>query len=224
MHDCKKEKTAILLGATGLVGSSLLTLLLDSSCYKEVIIFVRKSIAFEHKKLIEHIVDFDQPQAWSHLVIGNDLFSAFGTTIKKAGSKEKQYKIDVTYQLDIAESARNNGVENYFLVSAPNANSKSKIFYNQIKGKLEDEIAALKFPNTVIFRPSLLVGNRPEKRKGEIYGAYIMKKLLFLPLVKKYQPIPGAIVATAMLKAANTEIHNSEYSFNEIFDLANSQS
>ena len=160
-------KTAVVIGASGLIGKSLVKKLLEDNRYKSVKVFVRRSINISNSKLVEHIVDFDKITDWKNKITGDELYSAMGTTIKKAGSKEAQYKIDVTYQYEFAKAAAENGVKSYFLVSSSGANAKSKLFYMKIKGELEEKVKLLPFNKIRIFRPSLLLGERDEKRFGE---------------------------------------------------------
>src|SRR6056297_119067 len=103
------NKKAIVIGATGLVGSHIVKLLLEDERYSTVKVFHRRSTGLEHKKLDEQIIDFDNMESWRHQLTGDELYSAMGTTIKKAGSKEAQYKIDVTYPLEVARAAASNG-------------------------------------------------------------------------------------------------------------------
>ncbi len=197
-------KTAIIIGATGLVGSFITLKLLDDNRYDKVKVFVRRSLEIVHSKLEENIVDFEKIDSWKELLICDELFSALGTTIKKAGSKETQYKIDFTYQHEIAEAASNNGVKNYFLVSSLGADYKSSNFYLRMKGNLDEKIQQLNFERIRIFRPSILVGLRSEERLGEsisIKIAGVVAKLI--PPLKKYKPINASLVAEAMIKTAN---------------------
>lgn len=217
------DKTAIILGATGLVGNHLLTLLLDDSRYEQVKVFVRRAVGFEHPKLTQHIIDFDHPEEWKELVTGNELFSCLGTTIKTAGSQEVQYKVDYTYQYQVAETAAEHGVFTYVLVSSYGADSRSKFFYPRIKGELDRDVRKLPFQTVRIIKPSVLVGERQEKRLGEIM-AVVLGNLLttLIPPLKKYRPIPAAIVAKAMINAANDASVSGfvEYELGEVFELA----
>ncbi len=156
-------KTAIIVGASGLIGKSLVRKLLEDNRYKSVKVFVRRSINISNSKLAELIVDFDKITDWKNKITGDELYSAMGTTIKKAGSKEAQYKIDVTYQYEFAKAAAENGVKSYFLVSSSGANAKSKLFYMKIKGELEEKVKLLPFNKIRIFRPSLLLGKEMKK-------------------------------------------------------------
>lgn len=213
-------KTAILLGATGLIGKELLQLLLLNDSYSKVLIFVRSPIEIVHPKLKVNVINFDTPEDWTDLVKGDELFSSFGTTIKKAGSKENQYKIDVSYQFNIAKAAAQNGVSKYILVSSTGADSKSSMFYYHLKGRLEDKIKELNFKKSIIFRPSVLVGERPEERRGEIFGVKLLNALKFMPFAKKRKPIQGKIVAQSMINAAALDNAEDEYILNDIFNLA----
>ena len=195
------NKTAILVGATGLVGSHVLKLLLEDDRYSTVKVFHRRSTGIEHEKLEEYIIDFDHIEDWSEKLAGDELYSAMGTTIKKAGSKEAQYKIDVTYPLEVAKAAAGNGVNKYSLVSSAGANKESKLFYPRIKGELDDAVSELSFDRITIMRPSILDGEREESRPGERFGLAAMRIAGKIPGLKKYRPIPAEQVATAMIKS-----------------------
>jgi uncharacterized protein YbjT (DUF2867 family) len=217
----EKGKIAIIIGATGLVGNHLLKTLLEDTYYSKVVILTRRSTNIRNEKLEEHIVDFNQPESYMKIVKGDVLFSCMGTTIKKAGSKEAQWKIDYTYQYEIAEAAKENGVESMFLVSSSGANAKSRIFYTRMKGELEEVIRDLNFPNYAIFQPSLLLGERPEVRVGEKFGEKLAKYLIKIPAFKKYKPIKGEEVAVAMNNYFKLGNHQQESVFvlDEIFGL-----
>jgi uncharacterized protein YbjT (DUF2867 family) len=217
------SKTAIILGATGLVGSHLLKLLFDDSRYEQVKVLVRRPVGVEHPKLIQHIVEFDHPDEWQALVSGDDLFSCLGTTIKTAGSQEMQYKVDYTYQYRVAQIAAKHGVSTYVLVSSSGADPSSKFFYPRIKGELDRDVRELPFQTVRIIKPSVLVGERQEKRLGESLSVALGNLLTpLIPPLKKYRPIPAAIVAQAMINAANdTSVSGFvEYELGEVFELA----
>lgn len=197
-------KTAIVIGATGLVGKHLTVKLLSDNRYSTIKIFVRHSININNPKLEEHIVTFDEIDKWKNKIHGDELYSAMGTTIRKAKSKKLQYKIDVTYQFEFAKAAAENGVDGFFLVSSVGANPKSKIFYLKIKGELEEMVSTLYFKKIGIFRPSLLTGERDEKRFGEKAAERLLNIVVpIFPFLKNQRPIKGESVAAAMIKIAN---------------------
>src|SRR5215213_8400607 len=144
---------ALLIGATGATGKDLLQLLLNDGAFHRVDIFVRRRLDVQHEKLKVHIIDFDKPAQWSQLVKGDVLFSCLGTTLKAAGSKEAQWKIDYDYQYDFAKAARENGVDNYVLVSSSGASPDSLLFYPRMKGQLESAVTSLGFAKLSIFNP-----------------------------------------------------------------------
>jgi len=211
--------TAVLIGATGLVGSHLLQLLLEDDRYNSLKVLHRRSTGVEHPKLEEHIIDFDNPDEWSELVNGDHLFSALGTTIKKAGSKEAQYKIDFTYQYEVAKAASKNGVGAYALVSSLGSNAESSSFYPRIKGELDKAVQELDFERTRILRPSFLEGDREEFRLGEKIGIPVAKVLCKIPGLRKYHPIKAKDVAKAMIEGLNRDVEQIIFEGNEIHSL-----
>ena len=216
-------KTAVVIGASGLIGKTLVRKLLEDSRYNSVKVFVRGSINISNTKLVEHIVDFDRITDWKNKITGDELYSSMGTTIKKAGSKEAQYKIDVTYQYEFAKAAAENGVTSYFLVSSSGASAESKLFYMKIKGELEEKVKLLPFNKIRIFRPSLLLGERDEKRFGEKATERLLKIVVPLfPFLKNQRPIEGEKVARAMIVSANEDDKERIKIFEplEIFQLA----
>ncbi|HSW53831.1 MAG TPA: NAD-dependent epimerase/dehydratase family protein [Ignavibacteriaceae bacterium] len=216
-------KTAVVIGASGLIGKTLVRKLFEDNRYNSIKVFVRRSINILNSKLVEHIVDFDKITDWKNKITGDELYSAMGTTIKKAGSKEAQYKIDVTYQYEFAKAAAENGVSSYFLVSSSGANAKSKLFYVKIKGELEEKVKLLPLNKIRIFRPSLLLGERDEKRFGEKAAERLLKIIVPLfPFLKNQRPIEGEKVARAMIVSANEDDKERIKIFEplEIFQLA----
>lgn len=214
-------KTALVIGATGLVGSQLVKLLLKDSRYEKVKIFVRRSAGIVNDKLEEHIVNFDAVVDWKKLLVGDVLYSALGTTLRAAGSKETQYKIDYTYQYQVAKAAANNNVKEYVLISAAGSGPDSKIFYSRMKGELERDIIKLPFETIHIIRPGMLSGDRIEVRTGEKAMISIMNAIAVIPGLHRLKPIKGIEVAQAMINATFrhvTGIHS--YTMSEVFRLA----
>jgi uncharacterized protein YbjT (DUF2867 family) len=195
------HKTAIAIGVTGLVGSEVLDLLLKDENYSRIKVFHRRSTGIQHPKLEEHIIDFDHIDDWKYLITGDELYSALGTTIKKAGNQEAQYTVDYTYQYETAKAAAENGVKKYSLVSSAGADYGSRVFYSRLKGELDDDVKELTFDVITIMRPSILAGERNESRPGESIGMFFMKFLTRIPGLKKYRPIPGRTVAEGMINS-----------------------
>ncbi|MFK8007688.1 MAG: oxidoreductase [Saprospiraceae bacterium] len=200
------KKTAILFGGSGLVGRFCLDLLLESPIYIKVISFGRKKLNIDHEKLEQFVIDFDNLSEAKRLIQGNDLFCTLGTTIKKAGSQEAFRKVDFEYPKEIATIAAKNGVSQFILVSSVGADSKSKVFYSQVKGELEDAIKELPFWGIHILRPSMLLGKREERRTLEKIGIIFSKGIDFLvgDLLGKYQPVKAEDVAKAMVIEAQS--------------------
>ncbi len=213
-------KTAIIIGGTGLVGTQLVDLLLSDQEFEKVLVFGRRSINVENPKLEEHQINFSTPEEWKELVKGDVLFSCMGTTLAKAGSKEKQYEIDFTYQYNFAEIASQNGVNDYVLISSAGANATSPFFYMRMKGDLEEAIKILPFKKIVIARPSMLYGDREEKRLGETLGLAMSKVLNVLGLFQKRRPIHARRVAEAMIESLRHCHSTSTISSHELFGLA----
>lgn len=214
------NKTAVVLGATGLVGSHVINLLLDDERYSCVKVFHRRSTGITHEKLEEQVIDFDDIESWKNQLTGDELYSAMGTTIRKAGSKEAQYKIDVTCPLEAAKAAAVNGVKKYSLVSSAGADRESRFFYPQIKGELDDAVSGLSFNRITIMKPSILDGDREESRPGERFGIAAMRIAGKIPGLKKYRPIPARQVAKAMINSLQDDADGC-YIFepNEVFHL-----
>jgi uncharacterized protein YbjT (DUF2867 family) len=214
-------KTALIIGATGLVGSHLLDLLTEDPGFDKIKVFTRKPTGKSNRKLGEFIVDFDDPGAWSGELKGDVLFSAMGTTLKKAGSKDAQYRIDFTYQYETAQRSAANGVPAYVLVSSAGADPKSMVFYSKMKGELEDAVSSLPFRSVRIIRPGILDGERNESRPMEKAGIGVARFLKGIPGLKKYRPIHARVVAQAMINATNdASAGTRKYELEEVFSLA----
>jgi uncharacterized protein YbjT (DUF2867 family) len=214
-------KTALMIGATGLVGSHLLDLLLKDPRFNKVKVFTRRSTGKKDEKLEEFVIDFDDMKGWAHLISGDILFSSMGTTIGKAGSQDAQYKIDYTYQYEVAYQASQNSVGTYVLVSSAGASPGSKIFYSRMKGELEEAVSKLPFHNIRILQPGILDGPRGESRPAEKMAIQISRVLTYIPGVKKFRPIHAEIVAKAMINASfDYQAGIRKYTLEEVFTLA----
>lgn len=194
-------KTAIVFGATGLVGNLLLEELETSKSYSTIRIFVRQPTGITTPGLEEIVTDFSDPAALAGKVTGDDLFICLGTTIRKAGSITNMEKIDRDLPVMVAQMAKSKGARRVAVVSSIGASPLSKNYYLRIKGEMEEGIKKLGFEKTVIVRPSMLLGDRKELRAGEMVGKVFMKtvKPLLAGKMKKYRAIHGRDVAKGMV-------------------------
>jgi uncharacterized protein YbjT (DUF2867 family) len=200
---------ALVIGATGATGKDLVNQLLNDKEFDEVDIFVRKPVDIQNDKLRVHVVNFEKPEEWKEMVKGDVAFSCLGTTLKDAGSKEAQKKVDFDYQYEFAKAARENEVEDYILVSAYGANPQSKIFYSKMKGELEDAVKQLHFNKITIFKPGMLE-RKDSERTGEVLGSRIIKFANKLGLLESQKPLPTDILAKAMINSS--KIKSNGYS------------
>lgn len=209
MTDRSSHRTALLAGASGLVGGHLLQRLLADPRYKRVVTVGRKALGIEHPKLRSLITDFDAIEA-AMAGLGetvDDAFCALGTTIKTAGSRAAFQRVDFGYVVAFARAARASNARRFMLVSAIGSSARSRIFYLRVKGETEEAVAALGFPALDIFRPGLLLGQRAESRPREALGMALAPFLnpLMLGPAKAYRGIPADMVAAAMIIAAGAE-------------------
>ncbi len=200
---------AIVLGATGLVGSKLVDRLVKEPPIGKVVAVTRRPVEYESEKIINQVIDFDQLEKHRDIFTGHVLFSCLGTTLKQAGSIEAQRKVDFEYQYEIAKIAAENQVSHYLLVSSSGANANSKSPYLKMKGDLENAVSLLPFNRISILQPSLLIGERESFRLAETVGSWVLPVLCKLPPFKKYRPVSGDDVAKKMvslsLSAGNTK-------------------
>jgi uncharacterized protein YbjT (DUF2867 family) len=193
------QKTALILGATGLVGSHLLYRLLESEAYGKVIILVREVLAIKHEKLVQVTVNFEHLLDYAdYFKQADTVFCTLGTTIKQAKTKENFERVDFHYPLQAALLTEKAG-KRFLLISSMGASVNASVFYNRVKGNLEAQLHNLDL-NLFVFRPSLLLGKRKEFRLGERITMIILKFLPFLFVWKwaKYKPIQAQDVANAM--------------------------
>jgi uncharacterized protein YbjT (DUF2867 family) len=190
------RRIALLAGATGLVGRELLPLLLDDSEIAEVVVLSRRALATPHPKLQQGIVAFDMLEDFV-LPPVDDVYCCLGTTMRQAGSREAFREVDLVYPVTIARMAMAAGATRCYFVSAMGADAGSRVFYNRTKGELERELMRLELRTVYAFRPSLLVGDRPEFRAGERIALALARPLSFL-LPPKVRPVAAADVARAM--------------------------
>jgi len=212
------RKTAVVLGATGLIGQHLVQELLENEYFNRVRLLVRKPLTINHPKIDIQVVNFnDEKDIAARIDIGDVIFCCIGTTRKKVkGNKTEYRKVDYDIPIITARLGVQHGFSQFLLVSAIGANPVAANFYLQLKGCIEEDITALPFESIHIFRPSLLLGNRQEFRLGERIAQVVVKATSFLLIGawRKYKPIQAADVAKSMVAAANREIagvHMYEY-------------
>jgi uncharacterized protein YbjT (DUF2867 family) len=194
--------TALLAGASGLVGGECLRSLLASDAYAVVKVVTRRPLgaAVQHPKLREIVVDFAQLDSVASGLRADHVFCALGTTIRKAGSRAKFRQVDFDYPRRLAELSLRNGARHFSLVSALGASSSSAVFYSRVKGELEDELRAMGWPGLCLLRPSVIAGERQESRPLERLGAALLR---FGPAA--YRPVAAATIAAAMVATALRE-------------------
>ncbi|TWT16019.1 oxidoreductase [Planomicrobium sp. CPCC 101079] len=200
------SRSALLAGASGLVGTELLHVLLENPVYEHVKIMVRKPLDAKHPKLEQVIVDYEELENYTIHFKVHDVYCCLGTTIKKAGSQAAFRKVDYEYPVRLANMASVHGVKNFLIVSALGADAASKVFYSKTKGELEVQLKKLDLPALHIFQPSLLLGNRQEFRLGEKTATALSPifSLFLTGPLQKYKPVSARSVANAMYAAAQT--------------------
>jgi len=199
------EKTAIILGATGLTGSLLLDLLLEDARYKTIKVFTRTPLAFKHSKIVNFTGDLLALENFEKDFLADEVFCCIGTTAKKTPDKELYRKIDFGIPVKAAQLCKKNAIATFVVVSSLGADPHSSIFYSRTKGEMEEAVLAVKLRNTFILRPSLILGDRKEERMAESLASSFFKitgPLLIGPL-KKYAPNKATDIAMAMLAVAN---------------------
>ena len=196
------KKTAIVIGATGLIGKTLVDQLAEAAHIGKVITLTRRTSDHPSPKVVNRVVDFDRLEEHASSFNADILFSCLGTTRSQAGSIEAQRRVDLDYQFEAAQLAASQGVGHYLLVSSSGANAQSKRPYLNMKGMLEQRVKSLAFGRITIFQPSLLSGHRTDVRPGEKLAGWVLPILCLLPGLKRFRPITGEQVAAKMVQAS----------------------
>ena len=196
---------ALVIGATGATGKEIVSQLLEDDDFDSVSIFVRKDPDITHSKLKTYVIDFSKVEDYRELIKGDVLFSCLGTTLRTAGSKEKQYLVDYTYQYEFAKIASDNGVPLYSLISSTGANENSPFFYPKIKGKLEEAVKKLPFKTIQIFQPPTLIRQKNLIRLGEKIGIKIFSFLNYFGILKSQKPLTVSNLAKVMIEQLKTK-------------------
>lgn len=215
-------KTAIILGATGLTGNTVLKKLLLDDRYEKVKLFSRRPLRLKDPKIEEHITDlFELEKQWENFT-ADEVYCCVGTTKNKTPDEDVYRKVDYGIPVTAARLARANKIHTFMVISALGADPESKIFYNRTKGEMERDVLQHEVPRTYIFRPSLISGDREETRVLESVAKYAMKAGNYLmqgPL-KKYRSIKAETIATAMIYVANNRYAASRIDSDEIKEIA----
>ena len=195
------KKKAIILGATGLTGSHLLNILLNDSDYNIVKVFTRKKLSVTHPKLEVHVVDLLKLTDYANEFTGDVVFCCIGTTKAKTPDKTLYRAIDYGIPVAAAKLAKQNAIKQFIVISALGANEESKVLYSQLKGEMERDVLVQQIEPTYLMQPSLIVGNRKEKRMGEDLSKQFMKMFGFL-IPARYKMIEAKTIARAMAQIA----------------------
>ena len=214
-------KTALLFGASGLVGSHLLNQLISNKNYSKIKLFVRSSIDIIDPKIEIIQTDFNNLENHREDIKGDDCFFCIGTTRKNSPDKNEYKRVELEIPKQIAQIAKSNFVNSFVFVSSGYADPKNSGDYLKFKGEVEEELKKLNFPKLGVMRPSFLLGDRKEKRVGEKVGIFIFKLLspLFFGPLKKMKPIHSVTVAKAMIRSANEDLQKNTFESNEIIEL-----
>lgn len=202
-----KGKTALIVGSSGLVGHHCLEHLLENDEYDVVYSFVRTEQSIKHPKLKQKVIDMGKIEEYLNQFEADDVYCSLGTTMKKAGSKAKFIRVDYNYVVRLARLSAVKNAKNFCVVSAVGADPDSKIFYNKVKGEMENTLKKIDLPAVHVFRPSILLGERKEKRFWEKISGIVLSIIspLLFGSLKKYRPIAGDDVAKAMISAVKTD-------------------
>ena len=212
------KNTAVIIGATGAVGREIVNEILSGEYYNRVYILGRSSISKlpDDSRLEKIIIDFDNIDFDMDILENADVFASLGTTIKTAGSKENQRKIDVDYTVNFAKLCEGK-VRSFNVVSALGANSKSKNFYNSLKGELEDKLKEMNLGTLRIFQPSLLISKREDKRFLEEIFMKVAPIFQFVlkGKTKKYSPIEASLLGKVIVRFATENKGEGTYTYND---------
>ena len=216
-------KTALLFGASGLVGNHLLNQLISNNNYSKIKLFVRSSIDISDPKIEIIQTDFNNLENQREDIKGDDCFFCIGTTKQNSPDKNEYRRVELEVPKQIAQIAKSNLVNSFVFISSGYADPKSSGDYLKFKGEVEEELKRLNFPKLGIMRPSFLLGDRKEKRIGEKIGIFVFKLLspLFLGPLKKMKPIHSATVAKAMIAITQNDSSQTIFESNEISEIIN---
>ena len=215
-------KTAILFGASGLVGSHLLNLLVNSNKYNIIKIFSRKDIETKNPKIEKYVIDFNELEKHKDEIVGDDCYFAIGTTRRLTPNKNDYIDVELNLPVKISKIAKNNNVKSFIYVSSGGANANSRNLYLQNKGKAEKEIINLSFEFTAIIQPSLLLGNRKENRIVEKIAIFIFKILFFIFIgnLRPFKAIHATNVAKAIMHITKNQLKDLFFTSDKLEDFS----
>lgn len=212
-------KRAVVIGATGLVGHTLLMQLLADERYSKVLVLGRRSVDYKHDKLEERLGDLLSDEYWKFTWAVDEVFCCVGTTRSKTSDMGVYKQIDYGIPVHSAQWAIKNGVGRYLVISSIGADKKSRIFYSRVKGQMEEALRKMAFPRLYILRPSIILGHREERRIGESIGKFLTRTFSFL-LPSRYKGIHARSIAAAMIALANSTSNEVVYESDELRKLS----
>ena len=215
------QKTAIILGATGLCGSILLHMLLNDKRYKKIKLFSRKTVGIKDEKLQEHLIDLLELSDYESDFLADEVFCCIGTTKAKTPDKGLYKKIDYGIPVSAAELCKKNKIRTFVVISALGANAESKVFYNKLKGEMENMVISKGIPKTHILQPSLIGGYRDERRPGELFAknVFLILNYILIGPFRKYRSITPQTIAGCMVWLANNSYESVRIPSDQIVKL-----
>ncbi|MUP45029.1 NAD-dependent epimerase/dehydratase family protein [Gramella sp. BOM4] len=218
----KSNKTAIILGATGLTGGILLEKLVADDRYSSIKVFTRRHVDLKHDKIEEILVDLFELNSLAKLFTGDEVFCCVGSTQKKTPDEEVYRMVDFGIPATAAKLSKKNNIETFQVISSMGASENSRFFYNRTKGEMEGAVLDQAIRHTYILRPSLIGGNRDESRPFEFAWKKIMKlgDHLLVGKLKKYRSIHPETIADAMIYLANNPYRSGRIESDEIKQIA----
>ena len=212
------NKTAIIIGATGLTGGIVLNRLLADHRYHLVRVLTRRSLDLTHCKLQEHVIDMQDLNSYSSLFNADELYCCVGTTKAKTPHEEVYRSIDFGIPVNAARLCKENGISTFVVVSSLGADVNSRMFYSRLKGEMEAAVLNYEMEKTIIVRPSLITGPRQERRFGEQVGKLAMKVVnpFLIGALKVYRTIEAQTIAKAMIWLANNPTEKAVFLSDEL--------
>ncbi|WP_297690687.1 NAD-dependent epimerase/dehydratase family protein [uncultured Eudoraea sp.] len=219
------QKTAIILGATGLCGSILLQILLKDNRYKKIKLFSRKSVEIRDEKLQEHIIDLLRLSDHESDFLADEVFCCIGTTRAKTPDKDLYKKIDFGIPLNAASLCKKNKIGTFVVISSLGANAESRVFYTKLKGQMENALVSMGIPKIHILQPSLIAGHREENRPGEWFAkkVFLVLNTVLVGPFRKYRSVTPQAIARSMVWLANNSYEKIKIPSDKIANLGEAE-